>query len=315
MDIRGEHWLPATPEVVWKTLHDEAMLRSTIPGCKELTQTAPNAFVGSASVGVGVIKGLYKGTVELVEEHPFTGAQIRIEAKSGHAEIRGIGNVQLEAQNGGTLVHYEGDARISGPLAAVGQRLLPSVSKALTETFLKNVEEALLQRASGKLEKEGGPMAKRSVSFTLNGRKMQVDVEPRMLLVHLLRENLGLTGTHVGCDTSQCGACTVFMDGAVREVAAPSSPCRPTAPDVLTIEGLKQDERAAPAAGGVLGRARPAVRLLHARHDHVRLRPAATNNPARTRPRSREGLRGNLCRCTGYQNIVKAVQVAAAARQ
>lgn len=148
MDIRGEHWLPASPEVVWKTLHDEAMLRSTIPGCKELSQTAPNAFAGSATVGVGVIKGLYKGTVELLEEKPYTAAQIRVEAKSGHAEIRGLGKVQLEPENGGTLVHYEGEARISGPLAAVGQRLLPAVSKSLTQTFLKNVEEALLLRDS-----------------------------------------------------------------------------------------------------------------------------------------------------------------------
>jgi carbon monoxide dehydrogenase subunit G len=155
MDITGEHWLPAPPEVVWETLHDESTLRLTIPGCKELTQTAPNAFAGSASVGIGVIKGLYKGTLELTEEHPYSGATIRVEARSGHAEIRGLGEVQLQASDGGTLVRYHGEARISGPLAAVGQRLLPSATKSLTQTFLKNVEDVLQLRESEEEVKEG----------------------------------------------------------------------------------------------------------------------------------------------------------------
>jgi carbon monoxide dehydrogenase subunit G len=93
-----------------------------------------------------VIKGLYKGTLELTEENPYSGATIRVEARSGHAEIRGTGDVQLEASDGGTLVRYRGEARISGPLAAVGQRLLPSATKSLTQAFLKNVEDALQQR-------------------------------------------------------------------------------------------------------------------------------------------------------------------------
>ena len=143
MDITGQHWLPAPPQVVWETLHDESMLRRTIPGCKELTRTAPNAFAGSASVGIGVIKGLYKGTLALTEEQPYTGAKIRVEARSGHAEIHGLGEVELEPSDGGTLVRYRGEARISGPLAAVGQRLLPAATKSLTQAFLKNVEDAL----------------------------------------------------------------------------------------------------------------------------------------------------------------------------
>ena len=155
MDISGQHWLPASPEVVWETLHDESTLRLTIPGCKELTQTAPNAFAGSASVGIGVIKGLYKGTLELIEEHPYSDAKIRVEARSGHAEIRGLGQVDLEASDGGTLVRYHGEARISGALAAVGQRLLPSATKMLTQAFLKNVEDALQDKDSEERLKEG----------------------------------------------------------------------------------------------------------------------------------------------------------------
>jgi carbon monoxide dehydrogenase subunit G len=146
MNIQGEHWLPATPEVVWDTLHDEATLRRTIPGCQELTQTAPNVFSGAASVGIGVIKGLYRGSLELLEEQPYSGAKIRIDTRSGHAEIHGSGSVELEASDGGTLVRYEGEAQIRGPLAAVGQRLLPSATKSLTEKFLQNVAQTLAER-------------------------------------------------------------------------------------------------------------------------------------------------------------------------
>lgn len=146
MNIQGEHWLPAPPEVVWDSLHDEETLRATIPGCQELAQTAPNVYSGSANVGVGVIKGLYRGSLELTEEEPYTGAKIRIDTRSGHAEIRGTGSVRMDASDGGTLVKYEGEAQITGMLAAVGQRLLPSVSKSLVQSFLKNVEAELSRR-------------------------------------------------------------------------------------------------------------------------------------------------------------------------
>ena len=147
MNIQGEHWLSAPPQVVWDSLHDEDTLRATIPGCQELHQTAANVYTGAATVGIGVIKGLYRGSLELTEEDPISSAKIRIETRSGHAEIRGTGSVQLEPSDGGTLVKYQGEATISGMLAAVGQRLLPSASKSLTETFLKNVEQELSRRA------------------------------------------------------------------------------------------------------------------------------------------------------------------------
>jgi carbon monoxide dehydrogenase subunit G len=150
MDIKGERWLPAPPEVVWERLHDVDTLRATIPGCKDLTQTAPNRFEGSASVGIGVIKGLYKGSIELVLEVPPKQAQLVINARSGHAEIRGTGDISLDLSGEGTMVHYQGEARISGPLAPVGQRLLPSATKSLTESFLKNVEAFLREQEASK---------------------------------------------------------------------------------------------------------------------------------------------------------------------
>jgi carbon-monoxide dehydrogenase small subunit len=152
-------------------------------------------------------------------------------------------------------------------------------------------------------------MAKQSMSFVLNGERIEVEAEPRTLLVHLLREQLSLTGTHVGCDTSQCGACTVFMDGAAVKsctifgVQAEGS-------NVLTIEGLKKDGQLHPLQdafweehGLQCGYCTPGM-IMSAYG-------LLADNPDPSENEIREGLRGNLCRCTGYHNIVKAVQSAA----
>jgi carbon-monoxide dehydrogenase small subunit len=154
-------------------------------------------------------------------------------------------------------------------------------------------------------------MAKRKVAFTLNGRRLEVEVEPRMLLVHLLREDLQLTGTHIGCDTSQCGACTVFMDGASVKSCTIFG-VQADGADITTVEGLRKDGQLHPLQqafwdehGLQCGYCTPG--MIMSAYGLLRDHP----NP--TEREFREGLRGNLCRCTGYHNIVKAVQSAAAA--
>ena len=148
------------------------------------------------------------------------------------------------------------------------------------------------------------------VSITVNGKTWNRDVEPRLLLVHFLRDTVGLTGTKVGCDTSQCGTCTVLLDG----VALKSCTCLAVQADgasITTVEGL--------ASGSVLHRLQEAFwdthglqcgfctpGMLLAAHELLRL------NPTPDADQIRHGLEGNLCRCTGYQNIVRAVQRAAA---
>ncbi len=152
---------------------------------------------------------------------------------------------------------------------------------------------------------------KQSVTITVNGVTRTSEVEPRLLLVHYLRETLGLTGTNVGCDTSQCGSCTVHLDGhavkscTVLAVQADGS-------TVTTVEGLAQDGKLHPVQTGFWekhglqcgfctpGMIMTAVDLLQ-------------HNPNPTEAEIRHGLEGNICRCTGYQNIVKAVQMAAEA--
>jgi carbon-monoxide dehydrogenase small subunit len=149
------------------------------------------------------------------------------------------------------------------------------------------------------------------VSLSINGRAFQRDVEPRTLLVHFIRETAGLTGTKVGCDTSQCGACTVLLDG----VAVKACTCLAVQADgsaVITIEGLAPDGGLHPLQeafwskhGLQCGFCTPGMIL--AAHELLRTTPAPTDHQIR------DGLEGNMCRCTGYQNIVRAVRAAAAA--
>jgi len=150
------------------------------------------------------------------------------------------------------------------------------------------------------------------VSITVNGRRFQRDVEPRQLLVHFIRDLGGITGTKVGCDTSQCGSCTVLLDG----VAVRSCTCLAVQADGSagrTIEGLAPgggplhplQEAFWNAHGLQCGFCTPGMIL--ASHDLLR------RNPAPTDEEIRQGLEGNICRCTGYQNIVRAVRAASAA--
>jgi carbon-monoxide dehydrogenase small subunit len=151
------------------------------------------------------------------------------------------------------------------------------------------------------------------ITVTVDGVSYADHVEPRLLLVHYLREVVGKTGTPIGCDTSNCGACTVLMDGvsvkscAVLAVQADGS-------DITTIEGL---------TNGLNGQLSPVQRAFHEEHAlqcgycTPGMIMAATDllrdNPHPTDEEIREGLEGNLCRCTGYENIVRAVRRAAEA--
>lgn len=148
------------------------------------------------------------------------------------------------------------------------------------------------------------------VSIEVNGETQERDVEPRITLVDFLRDELGLTGTNVGCDTSQCGACTVHMDGmAVKSCTVLAVQADGTS--VTTIEGLASNGQLHPmqqafwdAHGLQCGYCTPGMIMAS-----VKL---AENNPSISDEEIRHGLEGNFCRCTGYQNIVKAVKTAAA---
>ncbi len=147
------------------------------------------------------------------------------------------------------------------------------------------------------------------VKMTINGTSQSHEVEPRMLLVHYIRETVGLTGTHVGCDTSQCGACTIIMNGLAVK-ACNLFAVQADGAQIMTIEGLAKNGQLHPIQEGFwekhglqCGYCTPGMILasyqLLQRYPHP------------TEAEIRHQLEGNLCRCTGYHNIVKAVQYAA----
>ena len=154
-------------------------------------------------------------------------------------------------------------------------------------------------------------MSKQLITVSVNGRRIEKAVEPRMLLVHFLREECQLTGTHIGCETSHCGACTVDLDGksvkscTIFAVQADGA-------DIRTIEGMAN-------ADGTLHALQEGFREMHGLQCGfctpgmiMRAYRLLQENKNPTEQEIRYGISGNLCRCTGYQNIVKAIQFAAA---
>jgi carbon-monoxide dehydrogenase small subunit len=149
---------------------------------------------------------------------------------------------------------------------------------------------------------------KQTVHVKVNGREREANVEPRTLLVHFIRDHLGLTGTHVGCDTSNCGACTVLVDGKNIKSCTMFA-VQADGAELLTVEGLIQGGQWHPLQDGFkqehglqCGFCTPGMLMS----SYALLQ----RNPEPTEEEIRWGISGNLCRCTGYQNIVKAVQFA-----
>jgi aerobic carbon-monoxide dehydrogenase small subunit len=152
-------------------------------------------------------------------------------------------------------------------------------------------------------------MAKKElIKLKINGTEREASAEPRLLLVHFIREQLGLTGTHVGCDTSNCGACTVIMNGKTVKSCTMFA-VQADGAEIMTVEGLMQNGALHPLQEGFkeehglqCGFCTPGMLMS----TYALLK----KNPQPSEEQIRWGISGNLCRCTGYQNIVKAVQFA-----
>ena len=151
---------------------------------------------------------------------------------------------------------------------------------------------------------------KKTITVTVNGTKHTVEVEPRLLLVHLIRENLAMTGTHIGCDTSSCGACTILVDGkSVKSCTILA--VQADGKEITTVEGMAPESELHPLQEGFkenhglhCGFCTPGMMM--------RAMELLEQNPNPTEEEIRWGISGNLCRCTGYNNIVKAIQYAGA---
>lgn len=153
-------------------------------------------------------------------------------------------------------------------------------------------------------------MSQIKINMTINGTKVETTADPRTLLIHFLREDQNLTGPHIGCDTSHCGACTIDMNG-MSVKACTIFVGQAIGADILTIEGLAEPD-------GTLHALQEAFRQNHGLQCGfctpgmiIRAYRLLQENPSPTEKEIRYGISGNLCRCTGYQNIVKSIQVAA----
>ena len=154
-------------------------------------------------------------------------------------------------------------------------------------------------------------MAKTHVTMKVNGAEVEGLVEPRTLLVHFIRENLQLTGTHIGCETTHCGACTVDIDG-MSVKSCTMFAVQANGSEITTIEGMAN-------ADGTLSHLQEGFRQMHGLQCGyctpgmiMRAHRLLKENPQPSEEEIRAGIAGNICRCTGYQNIVKAIQYAAA---
>ncbi|MGA8900612.1 (2Fe-2S)-binding protein [Bradyrhizobium sp.] len=153
-------------------------------------------------------------------------------------------------------------------------------------------------------------MAKTHVTMKVNGAEVEGLVEPRTLLVHFLRENLSLTGTHIGCETTHCGACTIDLDG-MSVKSCTMFAVQAQGSEIITIEGVAN-------ADGTLSALQEGFRMMHGLQCGfctsgmiVRAQRLLQENPRPSEEEIRMGISGNICRCTGYQNIVRSIQYAA----
>jgi carbon-monoxide dehydrogenase small subunit len=152
-------------------------------------------------------------------------------------------------------------------------------------------------------------MSDHTINVSVNGERYEREVEARKLLVHFIRDDLDLTGTHVGCDTGNCGACTVLVDGVAVKSCMLLAP-QADGTEITTVEGLAADD----------GELNPLQRAFHENHGLqcgyctpgmlISATYLLANNPKPSEDEIRRGIQGNICRCTGYVNIVKAIQAA-----
>ena len=322
MQFKGRQTIDATRAAVWDGLNNPMVLQQCIAGCEKFEEIGDGRWQAVVLVSVGPVKARFKGRITLHERQPILGYQLCGEGEGG---IAGFGRMEatvtLQDDGTHTRLDYAFEASVGGKLAQIGSRLVSGVAQKMADHFFVRFNQLLSQPVSvalSRLDSADGPDGTEEaygndsncdVSLTVNGQFVQRRVDPRMLLVELLRQELRLTGTHVGCDTSQCGACTVRLDGAAVKscsiLAAQSS-----GGEVVTIEGL--------APAGSLHSLQEAFNRCHALQCGFctpGMIMAADDLLRSGRPVTdasiHQAIEGNLCRCTGYVNIIEAVHQAA----
>jgi hypothetical protein len=148
MRIEGQHLLPAVRERVWTLLNDPDVLTKLTPGLKSLKPKGPDAYDAEIELAVGPVKGSYQGSVRITDKAPPEKMTLVVEGGGRPGTIKATGALTLEAQGDATLVHYVGDAQVTGVLLSVGHRLIPGVAKQMAGEFFKALEREVTQRTA-----------------------------------------------------------------------------------------------------------------------------------------------------------------------
>jgi len=143
MKLEGTNTLPAPVETVWRAVNDPEVLRRCVPGLRELTETAPDAYAAVLAVGVAAVRGTYKGTLAITDKRAPAHCKLVIEGAGGPGFMKGEGVVDLEPDGDRTLVRWTGELQVGGLIAGVGQRMLGGVGKMLVGQFFKSLEQHL----------------------------------------------------------------------------------------------------------------------------------------------------------------------------
>ena len=319
MQFSGSQTIAASRAAVWAGLNNPAVLQQCIAGCESFEETGDGHWQAVVMAAVGPVKARFKGHVTLHERQPLLGYRLRGEGEGG---VAGFGSMEatVSLQDDGvhTRLDYVADASVGGKLAQIGSRLVSGVAQKLADQFFTRFNELLSQPAgmassalaAGRTGSDGAPAndALCKVELKVNGQAVERHVDSRMLLVELLRQELRLTGTHVGCDTSQCGACTVRLDGAAVKSCSILA-AQASGGEVVTIEGL------APKGGlHPLQKAFNRCHALQCGFCTPGMIMAADGLLRSGKPVNdtsiHQAIEGNLCRCTGYVNIIEAIREA-----
>jgi carbon monoxide dehydrogenase subunit G len=156
MKIAGEQTLDAPRERVWELFNDPQRLSRLIPGCEKLEVLGPDEYAGTINVGIAAVKGVYTGTLKLVEKRPPEHYKLVVDGKGKQGFVRGSGTLDLEPKDRGrTIVRYAGDAQVGGPLVQVGQRMIDGAAKMMLGQFFAGAEAELAAQASGTVARQG----------------------------------------------------------------------------------------------------------------------------------------------------------------
>lgn len=321
MELKGKEILNASKEQIWTLLMDPITLAKITPGISRLEIIEDDVYDAIAEVKIGPVKGSFKGKLSLIDKVKPEAFSLVVDQKSKIGNVDAKVDIRLDTVSAyESAISFDGKANMSGVLASKGARVMSGVASSLTKQFFtalrKEISETEFENTTSNLEikntinqSSNKSTMSHDIELLINGKKHNITVESRALLSNVLREQLRLTGTHIGCDTSSCGACTVLIDGkAIKSCTLLAVQADGLA--VTTVEGLSENGTMHPIQEGFKeehglqcgfctpGMMMTSIDLLN-----------RNSNP--TESEIREALEGNFCRCTGYHNIVRAVQHAA----